>query len=114
MEASEIVQVSFFDCRVCGESKLAKMACSGSLAPCFVNNDYGTGTAEIAYSTAPTPQEVLTWSRATVCSLYELHHENPGSCCTGLHWSGIMIVLCMVMLYYVMSASTPAEPARRE
>ena len=33
---------------------------------------------------------------------------------SGLHWSGIMIVLCVVMLYYVVSASTPAEPASRE
>ena len=34
----------------CGESKLAKMACSGSLAPHFLNND--CVSAETIYSTA--------------------------------------------------------------
>ena len=43
--------------RVWGESKLAKMACSGPLAPRFVNNDYVT--AEIIYSTEHACQEVL-------------------------------------------------------
>ena len=37
------------DPEVWGESELAKMAHSGSLAPCFVNND--CVTAEIIYST---------------------------------------------------------------
>ena len=54
---------------VWGESKLVKMACSGSLAPCFinnVNNDYVT--AEVVYSTAPAHLEVLVWSWTTLCS----------------------------------------------
>ena len=38
------------DPEVWGESELAKMAHSGSLAPCFVNND--CVMAEIIYSTA--------------------------------------------------------------
>ena len=49
-----------------GKCKLAKMAWSGSLAPCplalaphFVNNDYVT--AEIAYSTEHVHHEVFTW-----------------------------------------------------
>ena len=50
---------------VWGERKLAKMACSGFLAPRFVNNDYVT--AEIICSTAHPCQEVLTRSRATLC-----------------------------------------------
>jgi len=39
------------------ESKLAKMVCSDSLAPHFVNND--SVTAEIIYSTEHARQEVL-------------------------------------------------------
>ena len=39
------------------ESKLAKMACSSSLAPRLVNNDYVT--AEITYSTAHAQQGLL-------------------------------------------------------
>ena len=48
-----------------GESKLAKMVCSGSLTPRFVNNDYVK--AEITHSTAPVCHEVLACSRATLC-----------------------------------------------
>ena len=48
-----------------GEIKLAKMACSGSLAPRFVDNDYLT--AEIIYSTVHAPYEVPAWSGATLC-----------------------------------------------
>ena len=50
-----------------GESKLAKVACSGSLAPCFVNNDYVT--AEIIYSTAHVHHKELAWTGATVCTM---------------------------------------------
>ena len=39
------------------------MVCSGSLAPCFVNNDYVT--AEVTYSTAYAHHEVLAWTQAT-------------------------------------------------
>ena len=41
------------------------MACSGFLAPRFVNNDYVT--AEIICSTAYVCHEVLTWLWATLC-----------------------------------------------
>ena len=50
---------------VWGENKLAKMVCSGSLTPRFVNNDYVK--AEIPYRTAPVCHEVLACSRATLC-----------------------------------------------
>ena len=70
--------------RLWGESKLAKMVCSGSLALRFVNNDHITAepiystvhahhevyvTAEITYSTAHACYEVLAWSRI-VCCMY--------------------------------------------
>ena len=46
-----------------GESELAKMVCSGSLAPRFVNVDHVT--AEITDSTAHAHHEILTWSWVT-------------------------------------------------
>ena len=51
---------------VWGESKLAKMVGSGSLAPHSVNSD--DVTAEIICSTVHGRHEVLAWSRATLCS----------------------------------------------
>ena len=48
----------------CGRQQMGKMACSGCLTPCFVNNVYGT--AEIICSTAHEPYEVFIWSRV-VC-----------------------------------------------
>ena len=48
------------------ERKLAKMWCSGSLAPRFVDNDNVTGG--IIYSTAQAHHGVLTLSQATLCS----------------------------------------------
>ena len=57
-----------------GESKLAKMACLGSLTPPFINNDYVT--AETVYSTARVHHEVLTWSQAILCgTLCRFHLE---------------------------------------
>ena len=47
------------------ESKLAKGACSGSLTPGFVNNDYLT--AEIIYRTAHVRHKGLTWSPGALC-----------------------------------------------
>ena len=47
-----------------GRSKLANLACSGSLAPRFVNND--CVTAEIIYSTGDVRDEVPAWSQATL------------------------------------------------
>ena len=42
------------------ESKLAQVACSGSLIPHFVNEDYVT--PEIIYSPVYVHYEILTWS----------------------------------------------------
>ena len=56
---------------MCGKSKLAKMACSDSLAPQFINNDHVT--AEPVCSTAHVPQEVLPWPQATLA----LYAEAP-------------------------------------
>ena len=47
-----------------GESKLATMACSDSLAPHFAKNQYVV--AEITCSTVHVHDEVLIWSRATL------------------------------------------------
>ena len=52
--------------RVWGESKLAKMECSESLTPHFVNGDHVT--AEAIYSTVHACHEVLAWLWATLCS----------------------------------------------
>ena len=46
-------------CHLPGESKLAKMGCSGSLSPHFANSNYVT--AEIIRSTARAPPRVVTW-----------------------------------------------------
>ena len=47
-----------------GRSKLANLACSGSVAPSIVNNDYVT--AEIIYSTGHVHDEVPAGSQATL------------------------------------------------
>ena len=49
----------------CRERSLAKIACSSSLDPHFIKNDYVT--AEIIYITVHSHHEVLTWSWATLC-----------------------------------------------
>ena len=63
-----------------GESKLSKMACSGSVTPHFANDDYITACstahayhkvyviAEIVYSTVRGCHELLAWSQA-VCNM---------------------------------------------
>ena len=56
---------SFWECSQWGETKLVKMACSGFLTPCFVNNDYVT--TEITYRTVCVHHEMLSWSWATLC-----------------------------------------------
>ena len=122
-----------------GESKLAKMACSGSLAPRFVINDYAT--AEITFSTAHACQEVyvtaesicntvrvhhevVTWSQV-LCAvhLYKLHQESPGCCCcTGatLEWHHDYVIwgydMAPLWLFYgsVVAAAKAALSARRE
>ena len=59
----------------CGESKLAKMACSGSLAPHFLKNDYVT--AETIYNTACVHHEVL--GHGLLCAVHpcKFHLEKP-------------------------------------
>ena len=47
-----------------GDSKLAKMACSGSLSPHFVNSD--SVVAETICSVVHVAHEVLAWSGATL------------------------------------------------
>ena len=71
------------DPEVWGESELAKMAHSGALTPCFVNNV--SVTAEITHSFAHAPQEGLSWSGAALCGMPEgaAHHESSGYCHIG-------------------------------
>ena len=58
-----------------GESKWAKMACSGSLAPHFLKNDYVT--AETIYNTACVHHEVL--GHGLLCAVHpcKFHLEKP-------------------------------------
>ena len=60
-----------------GESKLAKKACSGYLAPCSVNND--CTTAEIIYSSPHVHHEAFTllWALCVI-NLYELYLKSSG------------------------------------
>ena len=51
-----------------GESKFDKIACSGFLAPYFVNNDYVT--AESVCSTMHACHEVLASSWAALCYMH--------------------------------------------
>ena len=61
-----------------GERKLAKMLCSGSLAPHFANNV--CIIAEITYNPAHACHEVLTWSRGTCLVLgYFVWYASGGS-----------------------------------
>ena len=75
-----------FEYAYCGEeSKRTKMAWSGSLTPCFVNNDYVT--VELMYSTA------------------HVHHELPAQsfvrfACICFTWKS-PAGLCGVMLCYI-------------
>ena len=73
---------SSFYMQLWGQNKLAKVACSGSLAPCFINNDYVI--AEIIYSTAHVHHKELAWMGLLYAlRLYGLHCENPGCCFIG-------------------------------
>ena len=94
-----------------GESKLAKMVCSGSLALGFVNKDQVT--AESICGTAHVLHEVLTWSRTTLCmgSSLKLAILLPHHSC--VHFVSQEERGCIV-LCYVMSAATAAAPARKE
>ena len=60
-----------------GESKLAKMACSGSLAAHFINNDYIT--AEIIYSSVHTFRRYwLGQELPCAVGICELHLKSSG------------------------------------
>ena len=62
-----------------GESKLAKMACSGSLTPRFSNN--GDGTTEIICSTVHACVTRYSLDYGTLCGMHicELHLEGSSS-----------------------------------
>ena len=74
-----------------GESKLAKVVCSGSLLPRFINNDYVT--AEIIYNTVQGHHRHSALGHWLLCSVHlcEHHHESP-VCCVGatLYWGYII------------------------
>ena len=78
---------------------VVRLSPHGLLLLCwFVNNDYVI--AEIIYNAAH--QEVLAWSRVTLCHMpvwappwKPCFHAAAAS---GLHWSGIMVMLYEVML----------------
>ena len=80
----------------CGESKLAKMACSGSLAPHFLNNDYVT--AETIYNTACVHHEVLGHKLLWAVCLDEFSMKALAAFALRLHWSDTMVMLFEVML----------------
>ena len=90
-----------------GESKLAKMACSGSVATCFINNDHVR--AEIIYSTAHVCQELLAWSRATLCCTY------IGT--SSIKWGELLLChgcVCHERREYTVNAATAISSARRK
>ena len=73
-----------------GDSKLSKMAWSGSLTARFVNNYV---TAEITYSTAHAHHEILPWSQAALCHKpVSFTTKAVAAMALGLHWSGIMVI----------------------
>ena len=100
-----------------GESKIVKMACSGSLTPSFVNNDYVT--TEIIYRVVHSCHEVYSLGQRSLCAVclrnqlhlrmappkkvvaLPLHH----SC---LHW------VSRERREYSMSTPIAAASARRE
>lgn len=55
------------------ETKTAKVACSGSLAPRLINNGYVT--AKITYNTVHAHHEVPAWSQDILCctNIYGIH-----------------------------------------
>ena len=61
-----------------GESKSAKMDCSGFLTPCFVNNGYVT--SESIFSPMHAHQEAITGHELLcVGGIYQLHLESGGT-----------------------------------
>ena len=96
------------------------MACSGSLTPCFVYNDYVT--AQIAYSTAHACHKVLTWSWV-VCSNAYVSSTRSGRnyCCImgvslGSAIRGETIAWILLQLLHQQGDNTvmAAVSARRE
>ena len=79
-----------------GESKLAKMARSGSLTARFVNNNYVT--AEITYSAAHGRHEILAWSQAALCLMPV--RASPQEPSLLWHWGyiGVASWLCYMRL----------------
>lgn len=68
-----------------GERKLAKMAHSGALTPCFVNNDYAT--VERIHSTAHARPEVLSWPRAGQRAPESFTAKDLAAAALGRPWS---------------------------
>ena len=79
-----------------GERILAKMAHSGALTPCFVNNDYVT--VEINHSTAHARPEVLSWSWAGQHAPVSFTAKALAAAALGRHWSDTIIMLYEVIL----------------
>ena len=104
-----------------GESKLAKAACWGSLAPRFVNDDHVP--AGIAYSAACAPHGVVAWSRVLCAVLpHEPRSGSPGCCGTGAGlerqhgpalWGRVTAPLRLGS-GHVAAAASAAVPASRE
>ena len=103
------------------ESKLAKMACSGSLAPHFVNNDYVTAEIVIAVHMC-----IVRYSLGHgVCEVHICMSSCIMAVSIGLAWEERMQHECCcgcsvsqergcVHLHCIMSVATAAVPARRK
>lgn len=85
--------------------KLAKTACSGSLPPHFVNNDYVT--AEVTYTVHAHHKVLLAWSWATLC--YKDMNSTQKS-------SALLLLSCASVGTATRgeNCGTVAVPARRE
>ena len=88
------------------ETKLAKMECSGSLAPRFVNND--SIMAEVINSTQHAHHEVLSWTWATF--VIWVPPKKRGYCCCIM----VFIWVSHERREWSMSTVTVAASARRE
>ena len=93
-----------------GREPIKKMACSSSLVPCFVNNDYVI--AESICSTAHACHEVPTWSWATL-SCRDMWASSKEQCILLLH-HGYAHWVSHERREYSISASMAPALARRE
>ena len=72
-----------------------------ALVPCFINNDYVT--AEITYRTVCVHHEVLSWSRATLCSksVWAWHKKGCHYCCITAVFAGSAVrgenIACLLL-----------------